>query len=49
VSSSQVREYISKGTPIQTLVPPSVANYLAAHTVYRPPEAAGASQHPNSV
>jgi len=34
VSSSQVREYISKGTPIQTLVPPSVANYLAAHTVY---------------
>jgi len=49
VSSSQVRANISGGQPIQTLVPPSVANYLAAHSVYCPPEAAGASQHPNSV
>jgi len=49
VSSSQVRESLTRGLPIQTLVPPSVADYLAAHTVYRPPEAAGASQHPNSV
>jgi len=49
VSSSQVRENITKGLSIQTQVPPSVASYLAAHTLYGPPEAAGASQHPNSV
>jgi len=49
VSSSQVRENIAEGLAIQTLVPPSVASYLAAHTLYGPPEAAGASQHPNSV
>jgi len=49
VSSSQVRANISAGLPIQTQVPPSVANYLAAHALYYPPEAAGASQQRNSV
>jgi len=49
VSSSQVREDIARGLSIHTLVPPSVASYLAAHALYRPPVAAGASQHPNSV
>jgi len=49
VSSSQVRENLAKGLPIQTLVPPSVASYLAAHALYGPPEAAEAAQHPNSV
>jgi len=49
VSSSQIRENLAQGLSIQTLVPPSVASYLAAHALYCPPEAAGASQHPNSV
>jgi len=49
VSSSQVRENITEGLSIQTLVPPSVASYLGAHALYGPPEAAEASQHPNSV
>ena len=49
VSSSQIRENINKGLSIQTLVPPSVASHLAAHALYGPQEAAGASQHPNSV
>jgi len=49
VSSSQIREKLAKGLPIQTLVPPSVANYLAAHTLYGPPEAAEAAQRHNSV
>jgi len=44
VSSSQVRENLAQGLSIQTLVPPSVTSYLAARALYRPPEAAGASQ-----
>jgi nicotinate-nucleotide adenylyltransferase len=34
VSSSQIREKLAKGLPIQTMVPPSVADYLAARAVY---------------
>jgi len=49
VSSSRVRENLAQGLSIHTLVPPSVASYLGAHALYGPPEAAGASQHPNSV
>jgi len=49
VSSSQVRENSARGLPIQTMVPPSVADYLAAHSVYLPTEAVAASQQRNSV
>jgi nicotinate-nucleotide adenylyltransferase len=34
VSSSQVREAIGKGLPIDGLVPEAVANFLATHPVY---------------
>jgi nicotinate-nucleotide adenylyltransferase len=40
VSSSQVRANIAGGLAINNLVPQSVANYLLAHPVYRPPEQA---------
>jgi len=40
VSSSQVRANIASGLAINNLVPQSVANYLLAHPVYRPPEQA---------
>jgi len=49
LSSSQVRENIARGLAIQTLVPPSVADYLTTHSVYLPTEAVAASQQPNSV
>ena len=49
VSSSQVRTNISAGLPIHNLVPPSVANYLAAHTVYESREGAEAVQNHKAV
>ena len=41
VSSSQVREAIRRGLPIDALVPQAVANFLATHPVYAPGSAAG--------
>jgi len=49
VSSSQVRANISVGLPIQTLVPQTVANYLAAHKVYESREGAEAVQNHKAV
>jgi nicotinic acid mononucleotide adenylyltransferase len=34
VSSSQVREAISRGLPIDELVPKAVAKFLSTHPVY---------------
>jgi nicotinate-nucleotide adenylyltransferase len=42
VSSSQVRERVRRGAPIVELVGPAVANYIAAHDLYRSPPPSGA-------
>jgi len=42
VSSSQVRDRAARGEPIDDLVGPAVAAYVAEHRLYRAPVAAGA-------
>jgi nicotinate-nucleotide adenylyltransferase len=42
VSSSQVRDRAGRGEPIDDLVGPAVAAYVAEHRLYRAPVAAGA-------
>jgi len=49
VSSSEVRASIGSGLAINNLVPQSVANYLAAQSVYAARDGAQAGQHPNPV
>jgi len=49
VSSSQVRESLTRGLSIETLVPQCVANYLAAHKVYESREGAEAVQNHKEV
>ena len=36
VSSSMVRAAVSKGEPIDDLVPPKVADYIKEHHLYQP-------------
>ena len=41
ISSSQARRRAARGAPIEDLVGPAVAGYIADHALYRPAEARG--------
>jgi nicotinate-nucleotide adenylyltransferase len=42
-SSTDIRELIAAGQPIDALVPPAVADYIARHHLYQPPASGGGS------
>lgn len=41
ISAHQVRDRLARGVPIDDLVPPAVADYIAEHRLYRPPAQLG--------
>jgi nicotinate-nucleotide adenylyltransferase len=43
VSASAIRERVSRGDPIDDLVPPAVARYIGQHDLYRPARASPGS------
>ena len=46
VSSSQVRERVRRGLPVEELVGPAVASYVAAHGLYRAAPGAARGEAP---